>query len=83
MLDYRIMKEWSDELADHYYELQLWKPEKTKYHSCYSCYDAWKWQRQKCKYNSDHWDTIATGDLLWAKRLEKHYNVSIGDTKDK
>lgn len=83
MIDYRIMKEWSNHDADYYYELQIFKRKSLKAHECYSCYDDWFFRKQKCHNNVDRWETKATGNLAWARRLAKHHKIVIGDTKGK
>jgi hypothetical protein len=82
MIDYRIMREWSDQDAEYFYEFQIWT-RKEHNHSCYSCYDDWSWRRNKCHNNGDRWETKSRGNLAWAKRLAKHHKLVIGDTKGK
>lgn len=80
MTKYRITKEWDDHEAEHYYELQKFVRKEAD-HSCYGCYDAWKWERKRCTNNCDRWETKSAGDKEWAKRIAKHYNIAPEDVE--
>lgn len=75
MYIHRMVKMWSDQDAEHYFELQRFQPYDPN-HSCYGCYDDdWKKSRRKCQFNGPRWDRVNSGDREWAARTIKQYKI--------
>jgi hypothetical protein len=72
----RLTKNWSDLEADYYYTLEQWTPYDPE-HICYVCHDDWKRSRRKCPCNGPRWTRIRHGDLQWAERQAKHYDIDV------
>lgn len=76
MVQRRIWREWNDHKAEYDYSLYIFV-RKERNHSCYGCYDDWKWNRKNCTSNCDRWKRKSTGNRAWANRVAKHYKIKV------
>lgn len=77
-MKYLLEVTWSDADADWYYSLKV-SSHPRRDHSCYSCCDDWAFRRRKCHNNRNDWTQVpnAYGDEKWAKKIAKHYGITM------